>query len=746
MGMERALIGAGWALMMAVGAAAQTPPPTQAPQGTPPSGQGTAPNEAEGVVVTGQRSAVRTSIDRLSYDIGTDLQSQTGSVADVLRNVPGVEVDVQGNVSLRGDGNVTILIDGRPSSAFRGEGRGEALQQFPASQIARVEVITNPNASLSPEGTAGVINLITRQNRRAGTSGSVRASIGTDGRSTAGLTASRVGQKLTVSADLGVRLARGENSESRDRARLDAASGLFLTDTTRGTSKTTGGRFRNARLAADYDLTARDRLSAELSHRGFGIDSDGRQRFEAREGAGMVNRAYDRLTDGGFDRGGTELRASWRRRLGDTAAGQEASDHGIVTDLRIERSANTRDSDARFINQLPIAPNRVDRTETEAQSDEVGAKIEYSAPAPGDAKLRLGTEFEGEQTNFDSFGAQGANFSSLITDPAQTNQFDYDITITSAFATYERPFGPVTVQGGLRVEQVGIEIGAPGGPQETNEDFSAYPSLFVAYDLTPNQRLRASYGRRIERPRTSDLNPFPVQQDAQNVRQGNPRLDPETTDSYELTYQYRRGPAFYLATLFYRDSSDGITDVVRVRSDGVFVTTRENLSQSRRAGLELIANGRIVQGLTYNVSGSLLWNEIEASGQAGATREGTTAVGRFNISWQMSPNDFLQVNGAWSGEQLLPQGVRLPNGVLNLGYRRKLNDRLSLVLTGQNLLDGFREGVELDTPTLRDRSERSFIPRAALIGFAWTFGESPNANRRRGQEPGFEFEQGGPPA
>ena len=157
----------------------------------------------EGVTVTGASAqGFRSDIDRKSYGIASDLQTTTGSISDALRNIPSVEVDPQGNVSLRGDSNVTILLDGKPSGQFKGASAAQALQALPAESIERVEVITNPSAEFSPEGAAGIINLISKKTRKPGASGSVRLNVGDHGRSNAGVTGSYNSEKLVLSGDI----------------------------------------------------------------------------------------------------------------------------------------------------------------------------------------------------------------------------------------------------------------------------------------------------------------------------------------------------------------------------------------------------------------------------------------------------------------------------------------------------------------------------------------------------------------
>lgn len=177
-----------------------------------------------------------------------------------------------------------------------------------------------------------------------------------------------------------------------------------------------------------------------------------------------------------------------------------------------------------------------------------------------------------------------------------------------------------------------------------------------------------------------------------------------------------------------------MTSVTRDIGGGVLLTTRENLGESRNGGLELVANGRLTPKVTYNVSGNAFWNEIDARalGFTG-TRSGTTLSGRANLNWQATPKDFLQINAFTSGKRLTPQGSRSAIQMVNLGYRRKLNDKLSFVVTAQDVLDSFKDDTIIDTPLLRDRTERRPQVRAVFVGFTWLFGGGKQ------REPGFDF-------
>ena len=362
-------------------------------------------------------------------------------------------------------------------------------------------------------------------------------------------------------------------------------------------------------------------------------------------------------------------------------------------------------------------------------------KVDYVKPLPGDVKLKAGVDLEVGENDYDNRRAVGPAPGALVVDTARTNRFLYDQDVFAAYVTYERPFGDFTVQGGLRAEQVNIDTHQLTSNQKnSNDDFKVYPSLFLSYTLNENNTLNANYSRRIQRPQAQDLNPYPVYQDPYNYRAGNPDLKPQQTDAFELGWQYRKGQTSYLATLYHRRNTQSVTDVVTDLGGGVLLTTKQNLGKNNSTGLELAANGRLTPTLTYSVSSNLFRNEIAAAnlGFAG-TREDTMVSGRANLNWQVTPKDFLQVNAISSGRRLTPQGYREPFRMLNLGYRRKINDKLSFVVTGQDVLNTIEDTVIIDTPTLRDTTSRQPRVRAVFVGFTWLFGGGKQ------REPGFDF-------
>jgi outer membrane receptor protein involved in Fe transport len=704
-------------------AAAQTNPQAPAAQEAPKPSS----DRSNDVVVSGKRSDVVAAPDRMIYNVEGDLHAQTGTMADALRAVPGVEVDLEGRVSLRGDPGVTILIDGRPSAAMRGDGRGEALLAMPAGRIARIEVITNPSASMSPEGSGGIINLVTKPARANTTAGTVRATLGEEGRRAFNLNGSYAKAPLTLTGDLGYRRFTTAPSGTQVRSRFDTGTNSFM-DSQQDIALRNVALSRTGRLAIEYDIDKTNRFTAELTGRDMVIDSDRTDMFSG----AVPSASYVRVADARMSNRGAGLSTSWRRTL-------PGKDHELVVEAEAEQSWLDRDinSVTTFAATAPV----YERIENEADRREYRGKVDYKRPLAEGQSLNLGYEITASQTAFGYFGARGGTAGALTPVPSLTNQFDYDQTVHAAYGTFDFRLGKLEVRTGLRFEQADLMIDQiTDGVRIDRGYFRAYPTLHLGYELSASQRLRASYSRRIQRPSPQDLNPYVLYIDSLNLRRGNPFLRPETTDSFELAWQIRKDGAFYSVTPFYRLSRDGVTDVTQEQGGGIFLTTRTNLTTAQRAGVDFVANGKLSKTLSYNVSGSVLWNRIDPkAGGISAPREGTTGMFRVNLTWQPTGKDYFQLNGTLSGDQLLPQGYRSSSGILNLGYRHKFNDRVSLVMTGQNVLGSAQQVIVIETPTLRDRLTQRGPGRIVLIGISVNLG---GQSTRRRQEPGFEFDQG----
>lgn len=704
---------------------AQTPAPAR-----PAAPNAPAPGPAVGeVVVEGTAPPVRTSIDRQSYTVANDLQATTGSISDALRNVPSVEVDVNGNVSLRGDSNVTILIDGKPSGRFRGENKGQALQSLPATQIERVEVITNPSAAFNPEGSAGIINLITKKTAKPGFAGSVRANVGSSGRQNGGLSVSRKEGEFTFSGDLYLRHDSIKQVFNSDREFQDPTGPGFVTQTLRSGS-TGAADVLGLRGGVDYDPDPKTRISLELDYSGVAFDTKQLEALRQTTAAGAPRTAYDNATALRQDRDNLEAQVSYRYKWAD--------DHEFTATASRELSNDDRDRPILRTFRLPTNGSAFELSQNRNHFWSTRLKVDYSQPLPDEAKLKLGYAWDADDNDYELTFTRGPGAGPYAVDPVRSNLFRFDQQVHAAYLTYERPLGDLTALAGLRAEATQIDLDqVTQGLKASNDYVRLYPSLHLTYKLSDIQQLKTSYSRRVQRPQAQDYNPFRVYVNPTNQFQGNPNLKPQVTDSFEAGYQYRKQGVILLATGYYRRTRDSVNDVFQDLGGGVILQTKANIGRSQSAGVELVANGRLPGKVTYNISGNAVWNEIDARdlGFGSGVRSAYTAFGRASLGWQVSDKDFLQVQGFVNGKQLLSQGYRKPQGGVNLGYRHKFNDQFSGVVTVQDVLGTQGFASVIDTPLYRERNKSDARNRAVLLGVTYTFG-----GRQRDQ--GFDF--GGP--
>jgi outer membrane receptor protein involved in Fe transport len=715
------------AMAVAAGhAVAQVQAPTTAPaKAIPAKKAAPGAKTVDGVTVTGaSQQGFRSSIDRRSYGIAQDLQATTGTISDALKNIPSVEVDVQGNVSLRGDTNVTILVDGKPSALFRGQSAAQALQSLPADSVERVEVITNPSAEFSPEGSAGIINLVMKKNRRAGQSGGVRYNVGTAGSRNGGVSYARATDDLTLSADAGFRHDPQHVALTDDRTQLDGA-GHALQRTHQMIENRGPADEWNARGGLDYDLSKTDRLSADVH--AFQNDRGIFNRNHV-EGFGPSGAPDEAIEQDGPNKavrqalGGT---ASWRRT--------KDVDNDFSASASHETTYERGEIQIDALTSLPAAPPAFQDLRVRNILTLSDLRGDLRRAMPGDAKLKAGVELRIDDNSYDNIDLRGMAAASATLDPTLTNHFLFKQTIGSAYATYEKPFGDWTVLGGVRVEDV--EQGLNQVTIATAHDshyLRAYPTLHLNYKVSGSQQLTLSYSRRIQRPNPSDLNPLRVEFDQFNFRSGNPNLKPERTDSFEAGWQYRSGRAFYLATAYYRVSANDFTDVVIDLGNGALLSTKANLASSKHAGLELVANGHLTKDLSYNVSTNVYYAEIDPGNSPLASALGAVGErsaieggGRFSLNWNATAKDVFQASGQLNARRLNAQGYSEPTFLAFLGYRHQVTDKLALVLNVQDAFHSFRSRSVVDTPLLSDRSLIMGRSQAVYMGFSWSFGAPP---------------------
>ncbi len=708
------------------------PPPAQpAPEPSAPTKPATT---VEGVTVTADPNGFHSAIDRKSYDLTKDLQAQAGApIGDALRNLPGVNVDVQGDISIRGDSNVVILVDGKPSSLFSGPGRAQVLQSLPADQYERAEVLTNPSAQYSPDGSAGIINLITRKSHKPTSSGSVRVMEGTSDHWRVGASGTYVAGPLSINGNAGVanNLVRGGKVTTREG--FDGAGAptfsSFENDTLINTQV-----FKFATGGVDYDVDDKDRLSARLNYFNGVEGGSGAAPLREFDGSGAPLLVEDRIEHLSFPLSDLTGELSYRRTF-------DGDQHDLTLSASSERFDLSAPDRNTVTNILPAAPQSFQALFFRDVNVTDIVKADYEQPMPRGGQWKLGYEFDDERDRFSNSGFQDAPTPQGPLDSAQTNLFGFNRTIQALYTTYQQPFGKLTVLAGLRYEATNL-----GLDQETQKvtiarhDGRLYPSLHFSYQIDDAQQLTASYSQRIERPQPQQYNPFRTILGPLNLQEGNPLLESQQTQDFELGYEYKRGSTYYLATLYYKDNREGVTPVEQDLGGGVILTTQQNLASSRNSGLELAASGKLFKAITYNLSTDGAWIQVDATPLGFQTRQSAYSLSaRGTIAWQTTVNDMLQANGFVGGKRLTAQGYEQMPSMLFLGYRHKFNPHLSLFITALDVLNSARYLTELNTALLREDTRFQFRQRAVLVGLTYSFG---GATKRA---PEFDFGGGSGP-
>ena len=728
-------IAAASALLWLVGAARAQAQATASDQTA--GGQSAAPKgaaQASGVTVQGKRPDYRSSIDRRSYSLSGDVQTANGSLADALRNVPTLDVDPQGNLSIRGDSSVTILIDGQPAPALNGPNRGDLLQQLPAGQYERVEVMTNPSAALRSEGSGGVINLITKKNRGASRTGSIAAAGSTTPRDRVTASGALGEPKLTLS---GVAFASRQVSpqDSRTAMRLvDPASGEAATigSTQHLRQVTTGGMLFGE---AAYTPDRNDRLDLNLRYLRFDAPDTVEGAYRSSATTGPLAQDYDYV---GAGRGAFSIlttAGTFVRELGGEA-------HDLTLHASYADQSQSNDSRQLLSFALPARPDLFEDLTSSQALRSLDLKAEYKGPAPGQAKLTAGYELQMDDDAYSHGGAVGVGPSSAAADPALSDRFDFTQWVNDLYATYQRPIGRFDIMPGLRLEAVTLATDQlTQGAKRRRSYFEAFPSLHVDYALDENRQLTASYSRRILRPTGQQLDPFRIFNSPFSFTQGDPRLAPTITDSYEVGYEYAKGPSFLTASLYYKDAGDVVESVVENLGQGVTLNSYANVGHTRNVGLELSAGGQITRSLTYDAGGDLAWDQIStpANGFQGPKAAGVM-FGHAKLNWMATPSDFVQLAFYARGRQINSQGSQGSWETLSLGYRHKFNDRLAAEVIVQDPFGEFHWRTFIDTPTLGEATSNDFHLRSIQIGLTYELG----VVRKQPQAKDFDFEGGGP--
>jgi len=679
----------------------------------------------QGVTATAERQAVAIAPDRNTYQSRTVAPAATNA-SEVLEAVPSVEVDPDGRVSLRGNENVVIQINGRPSP-MRGAQLAGYLKQLPANTLERVEVIPNPSARQDPEGMAGIINIVLKQNVDLGLSGGVTLGASTADRYTASGNLGWQQGKVTLFGSYGYssddRAERGIN----DRTRLGALL-VPLSYTNQDIDGTIGNWGHNLNGSLDYRLSPKNVLSTALLLNVRGNTNESLSLYHELDAAETPVDTYQRTRDTDSDGQMVDYTVGFKRTM-------VPQRHELTSELRLNR---THDLDVTDLWRQTLAGARSDAEidRTDAVTWQITAQTDYTRPMGPQGKLETGYRGYARWLDRDYTVRVDPLGTGSFTPSDQSNALELDETVNAVYGVLSRSVGRFELQGGLRAEYATRDFTlASTGEHFPVDYFSLFPSGLASYKLGEQDQVKLSYSRRVRRPGSQELNPFPVFFDLQNVFLGNPNLDPEYTDAVELGWQHSARMGSLQVTPFYRRTSNVIRFIINtadsIAGREVTSVSFQNLDHGTSWGADV--NGSLRFGQKFNGFGGFNVYKLVTEGGGGESSLSSNAVSwsaRVNGTWNLSPRTAFTAQYFYRAATPIERGRFGAMGIANFSVRQKvMGEKASLSLRVSDPFEGTRFRVEAGDDNVIQLTERTFNSRALHLAFQYNFGRPPRVRQ-----------------
>ena len=652
------------------------------------------------LVVTGQRSVMKLEVDKKTYTVDQILSSAGGTASDILQSIPSVDVDNDGTVSLRGNTSVEVWINGK-ASGLTSDNRGEILEQMPAESIEKIEVITNPSAKFSPEGSAGIINIVLKRNRKAGYYGSLQGGVNNQGGYNTSGNINYNNGKIDAYANLGFRhRSKDGSSLSRQDNITTGRYQNYDSDSNRKRTNWFGraGITLHASKSDDISLSgmsmlgSRDNSETQLYHNGT---------INASQDIYQMNRMTDE--DASMRMIYTEL--GYKHNFSDK--------HNL--DFTLSYSNWRMNNDNYYQDSITYLDNITPREylyqyrPTKIRNRSWEMKIDYENAINDRLKIQAGYDgkLNHENSPQESYvDSADWNGSSLKEDSKYYNRFIYDHSIHALYATATAHIGKLGAQLGLRGEYWRVKTDSYDYEQEhdaTKRDatfkknyFKMFPSIFLTYTLPASQEIQLNYTRRLSRPWGGQLNSFKNTRDASITSYGNPELTPEYTDAFEMNYIKNWSQHTLSLSAYYRPTTDVIQQVkYQSKTDGMMYATNENVAKSTSTGMEIVLKNKLfrildltstanayfysLDGFSYDIDGQTVTGDDSHSFSWTAK-----IMANLLLPWNIS----FQTEGNFKSRQTITQGYQRSNYFINMGLRKSfLNKKLSVAINAKDIFN-----------------------------------------------------------
>lgn len=691
------------------------------------------------VTVTGQRATMKLEVDRKSFDVGQLISNAGQAASDVLDNIPSIEVDNDGNVSLRGNSSVEVWINGK-ASGLTSDNRAQILQQLPAESIDRIEVIDNPSAKFSAEGSAGIINIVLKKDRKAGYYGSVQAGGDTRGGANTSFNVNYNSRLIDSYLNIGYR-HRANTGHMESQQTSNAYNQTYDSD-----SKQRGNNFFT-RAGVTLHATTKDdfSLSGMLMHGGGNSHSYTPYIYTA-VANDLNNYQLDRLN---------RSRTGMDMRYGEFNYRHSFNDKHFI-DFTADLSSWKMNGDNWYQDSTVVVG-----------IDDVTYSYQYRPQYINNHRKELKLEYENQVTkNFKIEAGYNGNFSRENTpqesymdntsfdgtnaseDKLFFNRFIYKQDLHAFYTTLSYKFGALSLMGGLRGEYWRVNTESYTWEQEHDASlreqpfkkdyFQLFPSVFMSWQMTETQQLQLNYTRRLRRPWGGQLNSFRDTRDATTVSFGNPYLTPEFSNSFSLNYLKQWNDHSLLVSAYYRPTTDVIQRIsYKNQEDGLFYQTSMNVAKSVSTGLEMTVKNKLWRILDLTTSANAYYYRLNGFSY---DIDGQTVTGNsdHNFTWNarmtaslMLPYDIsIQTTGRYTARQVITQGYRKANYSIDFGARKNFFNKLfTLSVNCRDLLDSRRFETFTSGPNFTRHQINRRGGRRVSMTLTWNFGNMKQKKR-----------------
>ena len=684
------------------------------------------------VVVKGEKSQMELHLDKRVFNVGKDLSNIGGNASEILNNVPSVTVDVEGNVALRGSGNVRILIDGKPSGLI-GINPAEALRQIQGDLIESIEVITNPSSRYDAEGEVGIINIIMKKNNRSGLNGSFMTTVGHPANYGGSFNINYRKNKINFISSFGLNYRTGPG-RGNSRQVYSSADTSFVYE--QKSNRDRSGLSTTAMLGADYYLNDQNVLTGTISYRhGKGLNHS-RLEYRDFDENGKLTQTVVRTERETEPRNNVEGALSYRKTYDRKGRSLSVDAKWIVSEeLELADFTESNQQTGQALLQ------RSSNTENERNAL---IQVDYVHPFSKDGKWEAGLKstFRVLHNDFSVEQQDEANRWNIL--PAFDNNLIYDEQIHAGYLMASNKFGKVFVQGGLRGEFSDIQTELVKTSEVNPRTyFNVFPSLHFSYQLSPAQTIQLSYSYRLSRPGFRDLLPFSNFSDSRVFRAGNPDLNPEYTHSYEAGHLLNMGKGSLLTSFYYRHRTGVIERITTVDSSGFTRIKPINLSTGNSYGFEFNFSYDLFKWWKWNTSANFFravnrgtYEELRLYSDTFTwTSRASSRMTLFKgLDFQSSVN--------YRAPRVTTQGRELSSYAVDLGFSKDLlKGKATLTASVHDLFNSQRRRSVVESAGYYSRSDFLWRARQVLVTFSYRLNRAKEkqSGESRGGGEGEDF-------